>query len=258
MHKRLLVANVLAAVLSVGAAHAADMPIKAVVKAPVVAPAFSWTGFYIGAHGGYGWGRTEFSDYYNTVFPDGLSGPDAEYDTDGWLAGGQIGYNWQVDQFVLGIEADASWADIDGKGKYFAEDDEIGSCIQQNDACTTKINALGTITGRLGVAFDRALLYVKGGAAWANVKLTSGSTDLVVPADSYHASEEETRWGWTLGAGAEYAFAENWSLKLEYNYIDLGDDKVTFHYSPDINIQPYAANVEQHLNIVKAGINYRF
>jgi outer membrane immunogenic protein len=263
MHKRLLVANVLAALMSVGAAQAADMPIKAVVKAPVIAPAFSWTGFYIGAHGGYGWGESEFSDSDSVDFPGayddlGYGSADANYDTDGWLAGGQIGFNYQIDQFVIGVEADASWADIDGKGKYYLnEDDLAGSCVRQNDACTTTIDALGTITARLGVAFDRALFYVKGGAAWANVKVTSGSTDLDVPADSYHSSEETTRWGWTIGGGAEYAFADNWSVKLEYNYIDLGDDQVTFDYDTDIT-SPHRSTVDQHLSIVKAGINYRF
>ncbi|MDF2998479.1 MAG: porin [Xanthobacteraceae bacterium] len=256
MHKRLLVANILAVMMSAGAAQAADMATKMVTKAPVVAPAFSWTGFYIGAHGGYGWGRTEWSDSYDPLNPTTLQEDDAAYDTDGWLAGGQIGFNYQIDQFVIGVEADASWADITGSGKYHVDDLDPGTCIQSGDACRTEIEALGTITARLGVAFDRALFYVKGGAAWASVNHRSGWTDLD-PAFSYHDNVDETRWGWTIGGGAEYAFADNWSVKVEYNYIDLGDDTVTFGYDSEW-INPYRASVDQHLHIVKAGINYRF
>lgn len=253
MHKRLLVANVLAAVLSVGAAHAADLPLKA--APPVVAPAFSWTGFYIGAHGGYGWGQNDFRDSY-TIDSSPVDGPDASYDIDGGLAGGQIGYNWQVNQFVVGIEADASWADISGEGSYF--NGIADSCALNNDPCTTEIDALGTITGRLGVAVDHALFYVKGGAAWANVKVTSGNTDPDFPDTNYHANEEETRWGWTIGAGAEYAFAQNWSIKVEYNYIDLGNREVTFNYTPDDFTTATKTTLDQNFSIVKAGINYRF
>ncbi|QJP16343.1 porin family protein [Starkeya sp. ORNL1] len=249
MHKRLLVANVLAAVLSVGAAHAADLPLKA--APPVVAPAFSWTGFYIGAHGGYGWGRNEWSNYVDPINGTTVDGPDAEYDIEGGLAGGQIGFNWQINQFVLGVEADASWADINGKGKY--SDD---TCLLSNDACETKIDALGTITARLGAAFDRALFYVKGGAAWAHTEYHAGYTQPDDPGFNFSDQPNETRWGWTIGAGAEYAFADNWSVKIEYNYIELGDDRIEFDYSP----QTFGASGEadQHLSIVKAGINYRF
>lgn len=266
MHKRLLVANVLAAVLTAGAAQAADMPIKAVVKAPVIAPAFSWTGFYIGAHGGYAWGRNEFSNSDSIDFPGSYEptygDDDANYDVDGWLFGGQIGFNYQVDQFVFGVEADASWANIDGRGKYYIyndQDERIGSCIRQDDACKTEIDALGTITARLGYAVDHTLFYFKGGAAWANVKVTSGFTDDVnnIPNLSYHASDEDVRWGWTIGGGVEYAFAQNWSVKLEYNYIDLGEDRVNFDYSSEIT-GPHRSDLDLHMSVVKAGINYRF
>lgn len=256
MHRRLLVANILAAVMTVGAAQAADLSTKMVTKAPVLEPAFSWTGFYIGAHGGYGWGRTEWSDFRDPVNGTSVEGDDAEYDIDGALAGGQIGFNYQINQFVVGVEADVSWADINSEGKYYAEGDDVGSCLQSNDACETKIDALGTITGRLGVAFDHTLIYAKGGAAWAHVKYHAGYTDPVDPGFNYSDSPSDTRWGWTIGGGAEFAFANNWSLKVEYNYIDFGDDRVDFDYDP----QTFGASgdADLHLHIVKAGINYRF
>lgn len=265
MRSRLLVANILAAVLTAGAAQAADIAAPVVTKAPVVAPAFSWTGFYVGAHAGYGWGRTEFSNSYDIEFPDsydylGLGSADARYDADGWLAGGQIGFNYQIDQLVIGVEADASWANIKGNGTYSFYNDQdvlVSMCVKQGDACQTEIDALGTITARLGVAYDRALFYVKGGAAWASVSYRSGYTD-ADPAFSYRDTVDETRWGWTIGGGVEYAFADNWSVKVEYNYIDLGDDTVTFDYRPDDYVNPHRATVDQTVQIVKAGINYRF
>ncbi|MDC7788862.1 porin family protein [Rhodoplanes sp. TEM] len=256
MNRRLIVTNILAAVLSAGAAQAADLPARMPVKAPVVAaPAFTWTGFYIGAHAGYGWGKNEWSDAADPLNDFSVPGADAHYDISGGLAGGQIGFNWQVNQFVLGIEADGAWANIKGDGSIFTGG--VGSCLLSNDPCTSKIDSLGTITGRVGVAFDRALFYAKGGAAWAHTKHTVGYTDPAFPADNYHAEVDETRWGWTVGAGLEYAFLPNWSAKIEYNYIDLGDDRVTFTYTPAQTFGTSGAD-DLTLHVVKAGINYRF
>lgn len=259
MSRRLIVTNILAAVLSVGAVQAADLPARMPVKAPVVAaPIFTWTGFYVGAHAGYGWGSNGWGDPIDTLngplfAGDGPYSP--KYDIDGGLAGGQIGVNWQVNQFVFGLEADGAWANIKGEGS--VNSPVFGNnCLASGDPCTTKIDALGTITGRLGVASDRALFYAKGGAAWASVKHTSGSH--LDPAFSYSAEVDETRWGWTVGAGVEYAFAPNWSAKVEYSYIDLGDDDATFNYAPAGLINPYSASSDITLHTVKAGINYRF
>ncbi|WP_170149624.1 outer membrane protein [Rhodoplanes roseus] len=258
MHRRLLLTNVIAAVLSVGAAHAADLPARMPVKAPVVAaPVFSWTGFYIGAHAGYGWGKNDWSNSYDPIFGN-LSAVEAKYDVSGGLAGGQIGFNYQVNQFVFGVEADASWANIKGDGNVsYPQFNGALGCVQQSDNCTSKIDALGTITGRVGVAYDRALFYAKGGAAWARSKHTAGSHVDPDPAFQYSTEIENTRWGWTLGAGIEYAFAPNWSAKIEYNYLDLGNEEVTFAFNPNLS-STYAATLDQSLHIVKAGINYRF
>jgi outer membrane immunogenic protein len=126
------------------------------------------------------------------------------------------------------------------------------------DPCTTKIDALGTITGRVGVAFDRALLYGKGGVAWAHASHTSGYTTDADPAWNYSAEASETRWGWTVGAGVEFALSSQLSAKVEYNYIDLGSSDVAFHYPPPNATAPAAANSDMTINVIKAGLNYRF
>ncbi|MFG1347115.1 outer membrane protein [Xanthobacter autotrophicus DSM 431] len=256
MKKRLLVLNVLGAVALAGAAQAADLATKPMVTKAPVAPAFSWTGFYIGANAGYGWGQTTFSNSYDPLNPSTLVNADADFGTDGAVVGGQIGYNWQINQVVLGVEADAAWSDISGSGSYF--NGVASSCVQSNDACTAKTEAFGTIAARLGVAFDRVLVYAKGGAAWAVTKYTAGNTDFVTPAFSYQASVDETRWGWTIGGGVEWAFTNNWSAKVEYNYMDFGSSDVTFNFVPNTFIHPYAATVGQSLQVLKGGVNYRF
>ncbi|MFG1480986.1 outer membrane protein [Xanthobacter sp. V4C-4] len=256
MRRSLLLTSLLAATLAGTAAQAADLAAKTVTKAPVAAPAFSWTGFYIGAQAGYGWAKNDFSNSRDPLNPTTISAVDAEYSLDGALVGGQIGYNYQINSIVIGVEADAAWADISGSGAYF--NGVANSCIQSNDACHSKIDALGTITGRLGVAFDRVLVYGKGGAAWASVSHSAGNTDLLAPAFNYAADANSTRWGWTVGAGVEYAVTNNWSAKIEYNYVDLGSNEARFNFAPATFINPYVATVDQSLQLLKVGINYRF
>ncbi|MFG1373268.1 outer membrane protein [Xanthobacter oligotrophicus] len=255
MRKSLLATTILAAMVAAGAAQAADLATKMPVKAAPVAPAFSWTGFYIGAQGGYAWADNSFSnthDLYNTYAND------ASYSLDGGLVGGVVGYNYQINNIVLGVEADANWADISGSGSILRAGELATNCIVSNNPCSSKIDALGTITARLGVAFDRILLYAKGGAAWATTSHTAGSTDLEYLPASYSATTDATRWGWTVGAGVEWAFFNNWSAKVEYNYIDLGSNDVTFNFVPRENMPAYTSTVDQSVQLVKAGINYRF
>ncbi len=233
MHKRFVITTALVALMSAGAAQAADIAAE---------PAFSWTGFYVGVHGGFGWGETDWNS--------DLAGFDTQFDVDGALAGGQIGYNWQRDQIVVGVEADASWSDISGDGL-----DETGSCLGGNIACETEIKALGTITGRVGVAFDRTLFFVKGGAAWARAEYKMGVND-PLGIFSYEGEAEDTRWGFTVGTGFERAFTSNWSAKIEYNFIRL-TDSVDFDLEP---AQPFELSAEPNdmFHIVKVGVNYRF
>ena len=213
MKKITLGTTALAAVVAAGAAQAADLPTKARV-APVYAAPFNWTGFYIGAHIGAGWATAELD-------------PFTTHNLNGFLGGGQIGYNWQSGWAVFGVEADASLADI--KGSFF----DFG--------ISSKIDSLGTVTARFGGAVAHALVYVKGGGAWAHDKHQIEGL-----------SASETIWGWTVGAGVEYAFAPNWSGKVEYNFLDFG--KHTFTFEPI----PLQEDIRQTVHTVKFGINYRF
>ena len=226
--KRILLAGTSAlAVLSMAfAAHAADLPRRQSMptKAPAyVAPAHQWTGFYAGINGGYGWGRSEWSNAFGTA---GLN-------ADGGLVGGTVGYNWQMGQAVFGLEGDIDWSSIKGS---------TGSGICAGGVCETRNNWLGTARGRIGYAFANFMPYVTGGAAFGDVEMNLLGL----------GSETETRAGWTVGGGAEFALTDRWSAKLEYLYVDLGKA------SCSTTLCGTPTDVNFTTNVVRGGINYRF
>jgi outer membrane immunogenic protein len=231
-----------------GAAHAADF-----FAPPMPVPAFDWTGLYIGAHVGGGWGTKEWTDPFGvkggqreTVF-DGTLG---SYNINGFLGGGQIGYNWQHDWVVFGVEAQASWADMKGSDLFFAAKE--GELFVSG---RSKVDALGSFAGRIGGSFDRTMLYVKGGAAWAREKHTLDIFFLGKERGD-RGSSSDTRWGWMLGAGVEHAFTDSISGKLEYNYMDFGKKSHRFRISQEDEV--IGARIRQDIHLVKAGINFRF
>ena len=198
-------------------ALAADMPIKApMVKAPVVVP-YSWTGFYVGGHIGYGWTSAHESLAAGPATPlvgillstCGLANVagTCPYNLDGYFGGGQIGYNWQVSNWVFGLEASFAGASIDGSFTHPA-----------GDIYATKIRSLLLATARIGYAWDRLLAYVKGGYAGGEVKFTQ-----LLPVVGDNLSTSKWHSGWDIGAGLELAFASNWIAGIEYNYVDLGN-----------------------------------
>jgi outer membrane immunogenic protein len=211
---RLLLAGLLATT-AFSAAHAADLPRRGPAAAPVFAsaPIFTWTGFYVGLNAGAGWG--EFTKAGNGIDPKA-----------GFVGGLQVGYNQQFGQFVAGLEADYNFADLKGRNAAFTRGE---------------LNSFGTIRGRLGVAFDRALVYATGGYALGNaeVKLANGIKD-----DKMHS-------GYTLGGGLEYAFTPNISMKAEYLWLKF-EDKT--YFSNTVN----AGKAGLDANVVRAGLNYRF
>jgi outer membrane immunogenic protein len=226
--KKILLASV-ALIALVGTAAAADLPTKGpVYKAPAYA-AYNWTGFYIGINGGGGWGNTTWND---TVPGNG------SWKTSGWLVGATAGYNWQApgSAFVFGIEGDIDAANINGTGNN-------PDCVALVN-CQTKSTWLGTIRGRGGYAWDRWLAFVTGGGAFGNIQASAAGTP----------TESSSRFGWTLGGGVEYAFAGPWSLKAEYLYVDLGN----FSCSANACGVPAPTTVSHTVNIVRAGLNYRF
>jgi outer membrane immunogenic protein len=220
--KRVFLALISVAALTATAA-AADLPPRPApqpyYKAPAYVPAFSWTGFYIGLNGGGGFGRSVW---------DTTGG----FDISGGLVGGTVGYNYQFGQAVAGIEADIDWADIHGT--------TTAGCAT---GCKTSDDWLSTVRGRLGYAADRFMPFVTGGAAFGDVKATT-------PA---FAGSSTTNVGWTLGAGLEFALAQNWTAKAEYLYVDLGK------FNCGTSCSALASdNVSFTTNLVRAGVNYKF
>jgi outer membrane immunogenic protein len=208
-------------------ANAADLRRPAVAAPAYVSPPYNWTGFFIGAHIGGGWTNKEFFD---PVF--GIRG---DVDADGFLGGVQIGYNWQTGPWVFGIEGQFSWADLSGSA--------IGGFG------SVEVDYLGSIAGRIGYAWDRVMLYVKGGGGYAHDRYNVTALGVALA-----TADSDTRWGWMLGAGLEYGFTPNWSMKIEYNYMDFGSDSVSFASI----VGPFTLDIDQQIHVVKAGINYRF
>ncbi|GLK70900.1 porin family protein [Ancylobacter dichloromethanicus] len=213
--KKIICSGVAAvALLAAAPAFAADIAQPYPTKAPpmVVEPVFTWTGFYLGANAGYAWGSGE-------------SGAEIiGLDPSGFLGGGQIGVNYQFDNnVVLGAEADFQGSDI--KDSYAGYE--------------SKMDYFGTVRARLGYAFGNVLPYVTGGLAWGHTELKDNYLGL---------SSDKTAVGWTVGGGVEYAFTNNWTVKAEYLYMDLGED-----YYDSIG---YKSGLTA--NVVRAGVNYKF
>ena len=187
---------------------AADMSTKAPMytKAPMAAPAFSWTGFYLGGDVGYGWGRSSGTGTDSA----GLGLTPYDYDTNGVIGGGFLGYNYQINQFVVGVEADWQVADLKGNS---------GSFIASGGPYTfsTNVNNYGSLRGRLGYAVDRWLVFATGGWAWGYA-----STSFAFTGTPPFSTNSGNRSGWTGGGGVEYAITNNWLARLEYRYTDLG------------------------------------
>jgi outer membrane immunogenic protein len=230
--KKLLLASAAILALSVPS-YAADLAARPYTKAPPVAAplALSWNGFYIGGFGGYGW-----SDRVRASNPFLGGGAVSTDELNGGFGGGTIGFNWQApgSQFVWGIEIDAAGADL-GTGSV------VGPI-----AARDRINAFGSVTGRLGVAFSSALLYVKGGYGWANNQIDVDVLGVNV------FSQSNTHSGWTIGGGLEYMFAPNWSAKVEYQYYDLGKKNYA------ATVIAGGLDIGASIHTIKGGINYHF
>ena len=218
-----------------GAASAADLAARPYVKAPVAAAVYNWTGFYIGANGGYGWGHV------STV--DAVFGTSTSHDTSGGLAGGQIGYNWQVGTWVYGVEADGDWADIRGSAP----------CPNPAFNCASDTRALASFRGRIGWAAGPALLYATGGLGYANARYSTLTAAGGVPGGGSTGFYSSDRWGWAAGAGIEYGFSPNWSAKLEY--LHYGFDSATAP-AGTLSIDPISVTLR--VDTIKIGVNYRW
>ena len=242
MKKFLLGAVGLVALGMAAPASAADLAARPYTKAPppMVAPIYDWTGFYIGANGGWGqsrncWGLVPAA---GAVIAAGCS------DRSGGLFGGQLGYRWQSSQFVFGLEGQGDWADLNGS--------RVSTAFPAF-TLGARVNGLGLFTGQIGYAWNATLLYLKGGAAVTGNSAFINSTATGVGL----ASASSTRWGGALGVGFEYGFTPNWSAGLEYNHLFMGDSNNTFSVVNPI-IAGAANRISQDVDMVTLRVNYRF
>ncbi len=202
-------------------ASAADLPRGSMpYKAPAYVAQYNWTGVYLGINGGGGWGDSDWNGFAVSNSPSG------------GMIGATAGYNWQGvgTPWVFGIEGDIGWTDLK---------DSV-ACAGLN--CQTRNNWLGTVRGRVGYAFDRFLPYFTGGVAFGDVEANRTG----------FAGVSDTNAGWTIGAGIEGVIVGNWTAKLEYLYVDLGEVTCS---AASCGV---ATNVDMSANILRAGLNYRF
>ena len=216
IRKNILGASVAAIVLATaGSAFAADLPAVAPYQAVAPAGYYDWTGFYVGLQAGYAFADSDFGG-----------------DLDGFVGGVHAGYNYQINNWVLGIEADVDYSAADASGTVAGV------------AYDVDLEWLGSVRGRVGYAFDRVLVYATGGVAF-------GGIDASATAAGVTTSDDNTHVGWTVGAGVEVAITNNVTARAEYRYTDLGDKNYNFGGA--------VANLDaQDLHAVRVGVSYKF
>lgn len=205
----------------------------------------TWTGFYIGAHAGGGFANSDW-EALRDIDPVVEAGDQFSHEPDGWLAGGQLGYNFQTGRFVWGIEGTISGADINETTRSRFADIFL----------STDIDLLWTVTGRLGFDWGRALTYVKAGYAGANVELSASDRLDVFPGFT-RVSDDNTHHGWTVGAGIEVLATNNIVLGLEYNFYDLGEEDYGDNLRFTEDRRPFIEN-DVELHTVTARLSYKF
>ena len=263
-------------------AMAASYPVKAVPAVAPPPPLWNWTGFYLGGNLGVGISRNQFAQgtcdgrdsdlfelcgeaYNPSNF--GASTYLGSHNGLGIVGGVQLGYNWQFanSPIVVGIEGTYRWADIKGdhqNGFNEASNDVIGF-----ERFATKTKGIATIVGRLGIASgsqDRTLWYVTGGGAWRNTKIASVAT-LQESGDFFTGaySGSVKNWGWTVGTGVEWGLSDNWSTRIQYDYLNFGNKSVDFP-GTECDETPICQNItrtidlNQQIHMVTVGLNYRF
>ncbi len=232
--KKLLLATT-ALVVMTAAATAADLPARTMAPAPlpVVAPVFTWSGFYAGINGGYVFNETSARLRGTTGLTAGqiaaLPGR-GSMDDEGFTIGGHVGGNMQFGMFVAGLEADIAYSDI-ARSRTFAVPAGVFTPLAVGAGTLTlgsDLDFLGTVRGRVGLAFDRFMIYGTGGFAYGGVN-DRYSTNFAGTAFDLSGgnNDDDVRVGYAVGVGAEYAFTTNLILGVEYLYYDLGHDNIT-------------------------------
>ena len=229
--KRALLSAAAMAILAAGQALAADLPQPMpppqapVAYVPTVAPVYNWGGIYFGVNGGYGLGTSSW------ILPSGVA--ISNFSPDGALLGATLGANFQTEALVFGIEGDFDGSWMDGKNSVCG--------VPQ---CETKNTWLSTLRGRVGYAADRVLFYATAGGAFGNIQANTGPTAVST------TLQNSTEMGWTAGAGIETAFADNWTARVEYLFVDLSNASQTSPAGP--------TTVKFNANLIRAGVDFKF
>jgi outer membrane immunogenic protein len=243
-----LIAICVASAAFASSALAADLAPRMYTKAPVMSPAYNWTGFYIGGHVGGGW-TDEDATLSNTTSPLLLNplGTVINGNRSGFLGGGQIGYNYQAQNLVFGVGGDFSWT-------HASETTVTPATLVPGGVTNSQgtTDWYATLTGRLGYAANNFLFYGKGGAAWINEKASGNATALGATLISNTVTD--TRSGWTVGGGIEWAFWNKWSAFVEYDYLGFDNRGQTFTLTPGGFTE--TNTVSTNVSMVKAGLNY--
>lgn len=227
-------------------AQAADLPL--VMKGPAVAPVYSpWTGFFVGGNVGAGFARERLYD----IFPTPDFALDGSPDPAGWVYGLQVGYNYQFQSLVVGVEGTWDWSGVNSS---------FGCFSFGNQHCSLNAEWFGTLVGRFGVVVGSALFYADGGAAWTRDFITNVATTAAarggvpsLPGDVFDGNQIRT--GWTVGGGVEYLLYRNWSVFAEYSYMDFGQRAINLS---DGLGNAFPEEIKQTVQLVRFGFDYHF
>jgi outer membrane immunogenic protein len=255
------------ALLAVAPAHAADLGVRV---PSAMNPAHNWSGFYAGLNAGGAWGQSNLVTSTTNDLPTGgfFESNTALFNTvgaqrtnaSGFTGGGQVGFNWQAGNTVLGIETDFQSYSQNASSTASSVLPVVGFPIPFTISHSISTDWLWTLRPRVGFAANNWLFYATGGVAVANVKASWQYTDDDMDTES--ASMSKTKVGWTVGGGVEYALSQAWSVKVEYLYVDLGSEQITTHNLFDnghpVPDQPFSHSASLRSNIVRAGLNYKF
>jgi outer membrane immunogenic protein len=248
--KKMLLASTAILTLVSGSAMAADMtpaPAPVYSKAPIMAPVFTWTGFYIGGNLGGAWAKRNVTDsFFGLNFSNGSN-------NGVFIGGGQVGGNYQFSNFVVGVEGTFDWASNNNNTTTGIVVPGLGG----NTVRVTSNNTwISTLAGRFGVAYDRVLFYGKGGGAW--VGNNSFTVTNVTTGASITGSNSNTTSGWLAGAGLEWAFANNWTLKFEYDYIGLSGRTFTVPVGSPFLVGDTFTTGSNNIQMATVGVNFLF
>jgi outer membrane immunogenic protein len=246
MPKLFHVTTVLSALLSISmAANAADMHVKAPRPAPMPPP-FSWSGFYIGGNFGGAWVHGDATDNFGLDFGNS--------DRNGaFIAGGQVGFNYQVNNYVIGVEGDFDWAANNNNN---TTNGVFVPILGQTIQVTANNRWVTTLAARFGVAVDRVLFYGKAGGGW--VGADSFTVTNLTTGASISGSNGNTNSGWLVGGGFEWGFSENWSARFEYDFLGLSSRTFTVPVGSPFFAGDTFTTGNRNLQMATVGINYRF